>query len=198
MRLAVRRAMAPRPGLPSSTRAALAARSAFTFIEVLMTVSILVVLMGLLLPVLSIVREQVHRTRAREQIAEIHMALQHYASEERRHRYPTQSDDLSLRYDPTRATIENLNALIQGGYQIDMTTIDRSVSPQVMLDPWKRPYRYQVDSDLFTLPGAQRPKDSTICPAWNSKGVRPFGYVWSLGKKGQDDGSQWIYQKDTQ
>ena len=173
-------------------------RIAFTFIEVLMTVAIISILMGMLLPALGIVRDQVHRTRAREQIAEIHMALQHYATEDRRHRYPAQAADLSLRYDPTGAVVENLNALMRSGYQIDMTTIDHSVSPQVMLDPWKRPYRYQVDSDLFTIPGAQRPKDPSICPAWNTKGARPFGYVWSRGKKGQDDGSQWIYQKDTQ
>lgn len=172
-----------------------------TLIEILISISIIAVLAAMLIPALSIVRERVRSTQAHERIAELHMALQHYAAEERRHRFPpqTSASDLSLRLDPGDAVPGNLNLLRQGGYEIDTSGLDTTGAPPFALrDPWKRFYQYQPDNDLLATTGAQRPLPLSACPGWNTAGTRPWGYVWSTGRAGTADGAGWIYVKDTQ
>jgi type II secretory pathway pseudopilin PulG len=165
------------------------------------SISIIAVLASLLIPAIGLVRERVRSTQALERVAEIHMALQHYAAEERRHRYPPQSSatDLSLRLDPSDAAPGNLNLLRQGGFEIDTSGLSgEGPAPFALLDPWKRPYQYQADNDLLATQGAQRPQPLAVCPGWNAAGSRPWGYVWSTAKAGAADGIGWIYVKDTQ
>lgn len=174
-------------------------RVGMTLIEMLISVGIIVALMGLLLPAISVVRERMRVAKAGEQIAELHMALQHYASEDRRHRYPPQTgpSDHTLRLDPDDNAIGNLNLMRQYGFEFDVTGLERTgPPPYVLTDPWKRPYRYQVDEDLLGYAVAQRPQPPDICPSWNTAGVRPWGYLWSLGKRGTADGNGWIYAQD--
>lgn len=170
-----------------------------SLIEVLIVMAIIAVLVAMLLPAIGLIRERVRKAQAGEQIAQIHMALQHYAAEDRRHRYPPQTapTDLTLRLDPADAAPGNLNLLRQNGFEIDLSGLQRTgAAPYPLCDPWKRPYQYRVDDDLFGASGAQRPQPLDICPAWNTAGVRPWGYVWSLGAKGLDDGTEWIYVRD--
>lgn len=167
--------------------------------EILIAVCIIVALMGLLLPAVGVVRERVRAAKAGEQIAELHMALQHYASEDRRHRYPPQvgPTDRTLRFDPDEGTSGNLNLMRRCGVEFDLTGLERTGSPPyVLADPWHRPYQYQVDDDLLGYTVAQRPQPPEVCPSWNTAGVRPWGYLWSLGKRGTTDGNGWIYVKD--
>ncbi|MBN8524674.1 MAG: type II secretion system protein [Planctomycetes bacterium] len=174
-------------------------RRGFTLVEILVVVSIIAVLVAILVPAIGVVRERVRAAKAMEQVAEIHMALQHYASEDSRHRYPPQSGpgDLSLRLDPDDAVMGNLNLLRRNGYEIDLSGLARDgVAPYPLCDPWKRPYSYQVDADLLSVSGVQRPMPPEVCPAWNTAGRRPWGYVWSLGAKGAADGRGWIYVRD--
>lgn len=175
------------------------AATGMSLIELLVAMTIIAVLVAVLLPAIGIIRERVRSAQAGERVAEIHMALQHYAAEERRHRYPPQSGpaDLALRLDPDDAVPGNLNLLRNSGYEIDLSGLQRSGGPPYPLcDPWQRPYQYQLDDDLLAPGGAQRPQPPTACPAWNAAGARPWGYVWSLGPKGHADGSGWIYVKD--
>jgi prepilin-type N-terminal cleavage/methylation domain-containing protein len=175
--------------------------SAFTLVELLVVIVIILILIGLLLPAIGVVRNHVAKSHAIEQIAELHIALQHYASEDRRHTYPPQTSatDLSLRLDPNGVTPGNLNLLLNYGYVQNVSLLDLSSGvPYQLDDPWGHPYQYQVDSNLLGVSGAQRPQPLTICPAWNTAGTRPWGYVWSLGRSGQSDGSQWLYVRDDQ
>ncbi len=173
----------------------------FTLIELLVVIGIIIVLIGLLLPAIAVIRNHVCKNHAGEQVAELHLALQHYATEDRRHSYPPQTSttDLSLRLDPTGAVPGNLNLLLNFGYVQDVNLLQMTgAAPYQLNDPWGRPYQYQVDGDLLGATGAQRPQPATVCPGWNTSGNRPWGYVWSLGQNGLSDGTQWIYVRDDQ
>jgi prepilin-type N-terminal cleavage/methylation domain-containing protein len=175
----------------------------FTLIEMMVVIAIIVVLIALLLPAIAMVRERANRSSVLSTVANIHQALQSYAGEERRHRYPSQAVDLSVGWAPPDAPAANgvLNQLQNLGIEVDLTALDRSSAPPfLLLDPWGRPFQYQADNDLLGATGAQRPlgSDGVTAPltAWNAAGVRPWGYVWSRGRDAQADGTDWIYQHD--
>ena len=177
------------------------ARTAFTLIELLVVIVILLLLAGLLLPAIGLVREQVRRNRARSAVAQLHQALQAYAAEERRHRYPAAAGPSTLQWTPAEAGPGILTLLHAQGIRVDLSGLDRSGTPPfTLMDPWKRPYHYQADNDLLGAAGAQRPLacDGTTPPLedWNAAGVRPWGYVWSTGADGSADGRGWVYQRD--
>lgn len=171
-------------------------RKAVTLIELLVVVTIIMILIGLLLPALAAARQRSNRTRAAERVSQLHFALQNYAGEDRRHRYPPQmsATDFTIRWDPSNTTPGNFNALIAAGHKVDLGDFDRSTpAPHPMLDPWGRPYQYSVDSDLLAFSTPQRPLP---LEAWNTAGARPWAYVWSTGQAGSTDGTGWIYRRD--
>lgn len=178
-------------------------RRAFTLIELLTVIAIIVILAAMLIPAIGLVRDKVKRSQAASTVAALHQAMQGYAAEERRHRFPTAAVDFSLGWAPEDAAPATgvLNLLESQGFEFDRSSLDRSVAaPYPLLDPWKRPYRYQADADLLGASGAQRPLgcDGVTPPldAWNAAGVRPWGYIWSTGKNATADGVGWIYQRD--
>jgi type II secretory pathway pseudopilin PulG len=167
-----------------------------TLVELLVVIVIIMVLIGLLMPALAAVRERTNRALAAERIAQLHFAIQNYAGEDRRHRYPPQTSatDFTLRYDPAGVAPGNINVLLQAKHKVDLNDFDRTgAAPYAALDPWGRPYQYRVDSDLITFTTPQRPLP---LEAWNTEGTRPWGYLWSTGPKGTTNGDGWIYQKD--
>ena len=177
--------------------------SAFTLLELLVVIVVIVALLGMLLPVIIMVREQARRNQAAALVAQLHHAVQAYASEERRHRFPPAATDLALGWAPPEAASAAgvLNLLQDQGIEVDRTSLDhRGTPPFRLLDPWKVPFRYQADNDLLGVSGAQRPLgcDGVSAPlsAWNAAGIRPWGYVWSVGKDATADGTGWIYQRD--
>jgi len=180
-----------------------ASRAGFTLIELLTVIVILLLLAGLLLPAISLVREQVRRNRAHSAVAQLHQALQAYAAEEHRHRYPPVGIDATLQWSPLEGDPASgvLTLLHAQGIRVDLSGLDRRGDPPfTLIDPWKRPYRYQPDNDLMGVAGAQRPLacDGVRPPleAWNAAGGRPWGYVWSTGADGSSDGRGWVYQRD--
>ncbi len=177
-------------------------RRAFTLIELLTVIAIIATLTAIMVPVLGLVREKVRHSQATSTVAALHQAMQGYAAEERRHRFPTAAADLALCWAEAAPAFGVLNLLDAQGFEFDRSTLDRSVaSPYPLLDPWKRPYRYQADAELLGSSGAQRPLgcDGKTPPldGWNAAGIRPWGYVWSTGKGGTTDGVGWVYQRDS-
>lgn len=177
---------------------------AFTLVELLVVVSIICVLLALLLPAIAMIRNKARKTQALERVTQISWALQNYASEDRRRRFPPQTADFTIRYDPTGVAPGNFNAVIDLNHRLDLTDFDKSgPAPREMLDPWKNPYQYMVDSDLtsdLTKLTPQRPLgvDGRTPPldAWNVRGVRPYAYLWSTGPNCTTDGTGWIYRRD--
>lgn len=175
----------------------------FTLVEMLVVIAIIGVLLGLLIPAIGMVQERSRRARAASTVTNIHQALQTYAGEERRHRFPPQAVSLALEWSPTGdpSALGVLNLLENHGFNVDRSALNRTTSPPYVLDdPWRRPYQYQADNDLLGVVGAQRPlgSDGVQPPLsdWNAAGVRPWGYVWSTGTAGTADGVGWIYQRD--
>ena len=191
------------PRLPSHWRSAGSVKAGskgvlgFSLLEVLAVIAIITLLMGLLVTSISMVRQRMFRSQAAGRVAQLQWALDNYSTEDRRHRFPPQTGpaDFTIRYDPANVAPGNFNALAAQGHQFDLSGFDRSVPPPYpLLDPWKRPFQYKVDSDLITFAVPQRPLP---LDGWNVAGVRPWAYLWSKGANDRSDGVGWIYSKDS-
>lgn len=186
------------------------ARSGFTLIEVLITITIIAVLIGLLMPAINAVRLRAFRTEARQIVSQLAISLETYNNEDRRHRYPYQTElypeptlavPLPFSTRATAGVTKGLLALLQ---PVGVNTGPRPLDEQgCMLDPWGERYRYQL-----TRPAPAKPADAlkdwnwdtTLNHAkrWNDRNdtPAPFPYVWSLGPGGSTtDASEWIYEK---
>lgn len=183
-------------------------RAGFTLIELLVVFTIIVVLIGILIPVIGVIRNSTYATYSRHQVLAIGTAMRGYADEDRRHFFPTPLASKQLTYG-TSTTI--LALLEPYGFQIPFDHLE--ATSKALLDGWRRPVRYQLDGPYFSGPGvvdssamngtADRPAADA---AWNPKSVEPFAYVWSLGKPSgagettdalPANVSAWIYQKGT-
>lgn len=170
---------------------------AFTLVELLMVVAIIAILSGLSLAGAMLVRERARHAQAEQMIAQLHQALDNYRSEDLRHAFPAPlaPEGPWLRRDPSGAGDEVLDLLESVGFTYDPGYLgagDGEVH-DCLHDPWRRPFRYQVDDAR----GVAIWKPAVV-DEWNSSGMRPFAYVWSIGPpQGSDDGeataaSRWI------
>lgn len=173
-------------------------RAAMSLLELLIVVGIITLLVGLLIPAIGLVRGKVRAATAQQTVATVQQALQAYAALDSRHSFPRQvaPGDTSLALAAPGQPPCVLDLLLEHGIarsEGEAVRRDGGGNWYPLLDPWGRPYGYQVDNDLLGKSGPQRPLDLT---AWNSKGVRPWAYVWSTGAKGTADGIGWIYVRD--
>ncbi len=166
----------------------------FTLVELIVAVAIVVILVSLLLPAITMVRNSVRRAKTVGLIDGLTAALEIYALEDGRRRFPAVESDQSLRTSTnTGGAPRTLDLLRDRGslWRNDDLEGDR------LVDAWRRPVHYVVDSvidKVIDRPAAHKTD-------WNPKAREPFGYVWSLGRpSGNDaadadptDASRWLY-----
>lgn len=202
---------------------------AFTLVELLSVIAIIAVLAALLMPVLGLVREKARVQEARQVVGQLGLAIKTYALLDVRHRYPLHNAGALSLYVPAAVPTSGLSTTPQPlahapfgdapaimakdgsvcgvlGALIDLgsTLPGRTDGQGRLIDPWERPYLYQLTRPTPALPtdalkdwnwdaGLGRAK------AWNAQATppcpAPFPYLWSTGKAGRsDDATTWIYE----
>jgi prepilin-type N-terminal cleavage/methylation domain-containing protein len=168
----------------------------FTLVELVVAIAIVIILVSLLLPAISMVRDSVRRAKTVGLIDGLTAALEIYALEDGRRRFPAVEADQSLRTSSnTGGAPRTLDLLRDRGslWRND----DLEAGGDRLVDAWRRPVHYVVD-DLIDKVIARPALHRTD---WNPKAREPFGYVWSLGRpSGNDaadadptDASRWLY-----
>jgi len=166
---------------------------AFTLIELMVTILIIVVLMGLLFPTIAMVRNAVNRSTAASVVSGLRMALDVYFQEDPRKRYPPVDTGGTLQ---TRMVISGddlaLDLLRTKGLEWRIEQVDSTAGH--LLDPWRRAYRYAIDVNMDGIIDRPAPRSD-----WNVKNREPYAYVWSYGRPGTDDtnpvhAERWMYQ----
>lgn len=189
---------------------------AFTMIEILVTITIIMVLVGLLLGGFTVVSRRVHRTQTETQIAQIQQACLVYRGEDKKRRFPpavaegvlyVEFPDRDRTWDgstPLAGMMLARVGLSVHGEQAEATPSGR----MALIDAWGMPLHYQVDAVADGT--VDRPKDGAGQPVrvpedvtdWNPKGDEPFAYLWSCGRphSGSDlraKATDWIYVHET-
>lgn len=183
-------------------------RQGLTLIEVLVVISIIALLAAMAFPALSVVRNRARLASARSTISNLTIALDTYAQEEDRHRYPLH-DELFVAPAPAPYEISRSPLAAYGEGLIGLL-LDRNLLPLgavtisadgKLLDPWQNPFRYQLKRPV---PAANATRladwnwDAALAreSRWDAarNQASPYPYVYTLGPEAKtDDAAGWIY-----
>jgi len=186
----------------------------FTLIELVVVIAIILILVSLLVPAISLVRTAVTRSKTRGLIDGLTGALEIYALEDIRHRYPPTEADQSMRTNCEVGPLKTLDLLRErgSGWRNEDLDVPAGESSACMLvDGWYRQIRYTVDA-LVGNPVLDKTivRPAPLATDWNPKDRKPYAYVWSLGKPSAKTASadvadalpanyaRWIYHGSTQ
>lgn len=176
--------------------------AAFTLIELLTVIGIMLVLVAIAIPAIASVRHASRNANTTGLIQSLQAACEVYAIEDRRRLPPPVEADFSLRAAPDGQPPRTLDLLRDRGmnWRLDMLGPEEATG-RPLLDGWKRLVRYQSDIDMDTT--ADRPAPQTD---WNAKAREPYAYLWSMGKpSGKGDAADadpawaehWIYTRSS-
>jgi prepilin-type N-terminal cleavage/methylation domain-containing protein len=135
-------------------------RSGFTLIELLTVIAIIAVLMGLLFPAISSVKETARKTQAKNDVMQIVNAVKSYYAEYGKYpgdagsdtTYNSNNNDLFnvLRAKETGSDLENPRQIVF----MEVPPVKDAATPRgginssgVFYDPWGTPYRVILDTD---------------------------------------------------
>jgi type II secretory pathway pseudopilin PulG len=173
-------------------------------IELLVVIAIIAALVSVLMPVIGMVRDSARRTKTQALINGLSAAVEVYALEDQRRRYPPAESDQSLRTGGgTGGPVRTLDLLRECGSGWTGSDIDGPTDPGLggrLVDGWRRAIRYTLDDNMDGIIAADRPAPQAV--DWNPQGREPFVYIWSLGRpSGNDivDGdpsnyTRWLYR----
>jgi len=142
----------------------------FTIVELLVVIFVIALLMGLLIPAVTLVKDKAKQAKAREQLGQIEAALKMY--KDVNGMYPEK--------DMTTTAQSNNAALV-----IALESVDREhyAIGTPLIDPWKNVIRYRPAKALPYTPNSPTLLDSDNPPGGDSY------QLWSVGKNGRDDWS---------
>lgn len=175
-------------------------RAALTLVELLVVIGIILLLTAIALPAVGAIRNAARQAQATGQVQALTAGCEVYALEDRQRRPPPAETDLALRTG-LRAELpaRNLDLLEERGIRYENAQLaEADPRGRVLLDPWRRPLRYQPDTDMDGTADKPAPQED-----WNAKDAEPYPYLWSLGRP-VDDGDaapaaagRWIYVRTT-
>ncbi len=170
-------------------------RCAFTLVELLIVIAVIMILLGLLFPIISIIKTQAYRAKALQQITTIAAACEHYKALDGA--YPDNSLTIQKVFQPqgTGTTPVNWSPTLDWttvGLQLVscLRTVDNedflaSTPLGSLLDPWKTVYRYRpLQYYPYATTGTIPPIDGTTPPHADSV------QLWSCGPDLRDDAMQ--------
>jgi len=187
-----------------------ARRAGFTLMELLVVIAIIMVLIGLLVPVLSMVRRQAATTAAKQTLRQVVLSLDTYRTMDAEHRYPPQQSDKALALRPPTVGSSAILALLEK-HGLPAMRAEQLDEQGRLVDSWGSPYHYvlirPVVSDPASLNNWNYDTTNNRVRAWGrrwdtatgaiSEGALPFPYVYSLGMKADAaTGAGWIYNED--
>jgi prepilin-type N-terminal cleavage/methylation domain-containing protein len=161
---------------PLSYGSQLVPRRGFTLIELLVVISVIVVLMGLLIPAIGIARAQARKAKARTQIMQIQAALKQF--KDVNGMYP----EMDYSVDPPVAMSANGQANTAALLKALKTVNREDFRDSTLLDPFRNPIYYRPAKVYLYDPA--KPKgtiDSDDPPGADSY------QVWSIGPNSRDE-----------
>lgn len=170
-------------------------RRAFTMIELIVTVAIVLVLVGLLLGAITVVGRRADAAATAALVMQVHQACQVYRGEDKKRRFPpavaegvlfAELPDRDRTWDGAVPLAGNMLARV--GLQLHGDKLTAVGARSAMADAWYEALRYHVDAAADGT--IDRPRDSANAQVtvpgdvadWNPQGTEPFAYVWSYGR----------------
>lgn len=190
-----------------------AMRPAFSLIELLVVISIIMLLVGMLAAGGIVVLQRAHRAATQTTISNVVQALHLYRDEDSRRRFPPDRADQSMRYhisDPYAGNTPHVvTMLMRQGFAVHGDILGQDGGGDFLADAWGEVLHYQVDALADGTP--HRPLDSDGLPVrvpedvtdWNPAGAQPYAYVWSCGRPKTGSGTRakatnWVYFREGQ
>lgn len=182
-------------------------RHAFTLIELLIVMAIIMVLAALLTPIVLNAMQEADRTAVANDVSRLSVIWEALKLE--KGVYPTPEMDNLLTYDPMDVVPGILNSIVDP-YDFSIS-LDRLDENKHYIDLWDEPIHYVLGNYANRISKAtwdeavNIPQDTNKPigdPAtdiaaesdWNPENKGAFPYIWSYGGAMEDE-SEWIYQK---
>ncbi len=186
-------------------------RPAFSLIELLVAITVIMLLMGMLAAGGIVVLQRAHRASTQALVANVVQALHLYRDEDSRRRFPPDRPDQTMRHDiagPYAGGIPRVVTMLMAtGLAIHGEMLGQDTNGDYLADAWGEPLHYQVDALIDGTP--HRPLDSAGQPVrvpeevtdWNPAGTQPYAYLWSCGRPKADSGTRakatnWVYFRE--
>jgi prepilin-type N-terminal cleavage/methylation domain-containing protein len=180
-----------------------------TMLEILVSVAIIAVLTGIAFPILTAIRHRSNISQTQSAITSIDMALDAYAQEDDRHRYPMH-EELFVGSPTAPYAVSNSSWGSYGGGLVGLLMDHRLLTfgggvrldaTGRLVDAWHEPYYYELKR-----PSPASHADRLNDWNWDAQAGResrwdqvrnqasPYPYIRSLGPGSlADDAAAWIY-----
>jgi type II secretory pathway pseudopilin PulG len=196
----------------SSDSCHVAASRAFTLLELLVVMTVIIILVGLVMSGVSLISQSAATARTRGLVDRVAQAVLLYQSEDHRRRVPPAATDRALHYHVNGSAIAGvtytLSLLVTQGFLVHGEDLEPdSGGASHVVDAWGQPLLYKPDEASDGI--AHRPLDAvglevrvpTDVSDWNPRGTQPYPYIWSYGrpKAGHDlrgNAQHWIFRPE--
>jgi type II secretory pathway pseudopilin PulG len=171
----------PVPSKRQGARAAIAALQAFTLVEILIVITVILILVGLVMTVVGSATRSGYIAATRQTVEMIQSAMDVYASEH--HVLPPTAAGNALASNlGTSLPPQTLDLLVPDGFILRPERLSATTSPRILLDDWNRQISYTADSVPGAVLSLNPPIPAALWPKdWNPQKKIPFAYIWSYG-----------------